>query len=99
VGWLAVSTGLRVQEFSHLLVWEVPPLPAAPTQVPVPFPVPGGITKGGKHRTTWISYEALARVHDYLRLDRPVAAAGSTWLPTADGGGGWAVVVRHSSCR
>ena len=39
-------------------------------QVPIPFPVPAGITKGRKFRTTWISYEALAAVHDYLELDR-----------------------------
>ena len=35
----------------------------APATVPIPFPVPAGVTKGRKFRTTWISYEALAGVH------------------------------------
>jgi hypothetical protein len=68
-------------EFTHLLPWEIPALPPAPTIVPIPFPVPGGITKGRKPRTTWISYEALASVHDYMGLDREAATAGSTWRP------------------
>ena len=47
----------------------------------IPFPVPAAITKGGKFRTTWISYEALATVHDYLELDRAATAEGSGWTP------------------
>ena len=54
---------------------------STPTVVPIPFPVPSGITKGRKFRTTWISYEALAAVHRYLDLDRAVTAEGSSWLP------------------
>jgi integrase len=81
VGDLALATGLRLQEFTQLLGWEVPALPPAPSQVPIPFPVPAGITKGRKFRTTWISYEALAAVHDYLQLDRAAAAEGSGWRP------------------
>jgi len=51
-------------------------LPAAlvaPQRVraPIPFPVPPGIAKGRKFRTTWISYDALAAVHHYLEIDRP----------------------------
>ena len=49
--------------------------------MPIPFPVPAGITKGRKFRTTWISYEALAGLHDYLQLDRAAAADGSGWRP------------------
>lgn len=30
---------------------------------------------------SWISYEALAAVHDYLDLDRPATAEGSGWRP------------------
>ena len=81
VGGFALATGLRLQEFTYLLPWEIPPLPPKPTAVPIPFPVPAGITKGSKFRTTWISYEALAAVHDYLELDRAATADGSTWRP------------------
>lgn len=81
IGDLALSTGLRLQEFSYLLPWEIPALPPSPTGVPVPFPVPAGVTKGRKLRTTWISYEALVGLHDYLQLDRVATTAGSPWRP------------------
>lgn len=81
IGDLALSTGLRLQEFSYLLYWEIPALPTAPTGAPIPFPVPAGVTKGRKLRTTWISYEALAGLHDYLQLDRAATTAGSPWRP------------------
>jgi len=81
IGDLALSTGLRLQEFTHLLPWEIPALPPSPTAVPIPFPVPAGITKGRKHRTTWTSYEALAGLHDYLQLDRVATTPGSGWRP------------------
>lgn len=107
VGGLAVSTGLRLQEFSYLLVYEIPALPAKPTRVPVPFPVPSGVTKGRKFRTTWISYDALAAVHHYLELDRDATAVGSAWCPPErwgeplrvtepDARGGRISGVRHS---
>jgi integrase len=76
-----LTTGLRLQEFSYLLVYEIPALPAARTQVPIPFPVPAGVAKGRKLRTTWVSYDALAAVHQYLELDRPATVAGSRWQP------------------
>jgi site-specific recombinase XerD len=81
VGELALATGLRLQEFSYLLVYEIPALPSARTEVPIPFPVPSGVTKGRKFRTTWISYDALASAHQYLALDRPATVDGSRWLP------------------
>jgi site-specific recombinase XerD len=81
IGDLALSTGLRLQEFTHLLPWEIPALPPSQTAVPIPFPVPAGITKGRKHRTTWTSYEALAGLHDYLKLDRAATTVGSGWRP------------------
>jgi integrase len=80
-GHLAMATGMRLQEFSYLLVYEVPMLPARPTELPIPFPVPAAVTKGGKHRTTWISYQALATVWHYIELDRPLAVDGSAWRP------------------
>ncbi|MFE3526502.1 site-specific integrase [Streptomyces sp. NPDC059161] len=92
VGDLALATGLRLQEFTYLLPWEIPVLPPEPTAVPIPFPVPAGITKGKKFRITWTSYEALACVHDYLELDRAAteaeARAGSRTRRT------WATAVR-----
>ncbi|HEX9354058.1 MAG TPA: site-specific integrase [Streptosporangiaceae bacterium] len=81
VGGLALATGLRLQEFTYLLSYEVPALPPRPTAMPVPFPVPAAIAKGRKFRTTWISYEALAGVRQYLELDRAVTADGSSWRP------------------
>jgi site-specific recombinase XerD len=81
VGQLALSTGLRLQEFSYLLVWEIPALPAAVTAIPIPFPVPAGVSKGRKFRITWISYEALAAVHHYLDLERAATTEGSSWRP------------------
>jgi site-specific recombinase XerD len=81
VGGLALATGLRLQEFTYLLSYEVPALPPRPTAMPVPFPVPAGIAKGRKFRTTWISYEALAGVRQYLELDRAVTVDGSSWWP------------------
>ncbi|WP_405364561.1 site-specific integrase [Kitasatospora sp. NBC_00039] len=78
---LALATGLRLQEFTYLLPWEIPVLPKEPTTVPIPFPVPAGIAKGKKFRTTWTSYEALAGLHDYLALDRAATAEGSAWRP------------------
>jgi hypothetical protein len=43
IGELALATGLRLQEFTHLLSYEIPALPSTPTVVPIRFPVPSGI--------------------------------------------------------
>ncbi len=85
VGELALATGMRLQEFSSLLAWEIPPLPSRPVQAPIPFPVPAGIAKGRKFRTTWISYDALAAVHRYLELDRPATVDATDWRPPPQG--------------
>ncbi|RZL77281.1 MAG: site-specific integrase [Rhodococcus sp. (in: high G+C Gram-positive bacteria)] len=81
IGELALSTGLRLQEFRFLLFYEIPALPAHRSPSPIPFPVPSGIAKGSKFRITWISYEALAAVHHYVELDRAATADGSYWRP------------------
>jgi integrase len=91
VGQLALASGLRRQEFSYLLVYEVPPLPPSPGRLPVPFPVPAGVTKGGKYRTTWIDYASLEAVHQYAGLDRAAAAGGSQWRPPPRWGEGLVV--------
>ncbi|MFK0256394.1 site-specific integrase [Streptomyces sp. NPDC090445] len=83
VGDLVLSSGLRSQEFTYLLDVEVPPLPPKPTALPISFPVPEGVTKGRKFRTTWTSYNSLARVHRYMTTARPLATVGSRWRPPA----------------
>jgi len=86
VGELALATGLRAQEFSSLLAWEIPPMPSRPVKGPIPFPVPAAVAKGRKFRTTWISYDALAAVHHYLDVDRPAVVDGADWRPPARAG-------------
>lgn len=81
MGELVLASGLRRREFTHLLVYEVPALPRERTEVPIPFPVGYGVGKGGKQRTTWISYDALVAVHQYIDFERSVAAQGSRWQP------------------
>lgn len=78
---LALSTGLRAQEFTHLTVYEVPPLPARRTAVPVPLRLAPPTTKGGRGRSTWIAHDALAAVHDYINWDRAASVSASRWMP------------------
>ncbi|MGW7355311.1 tyrosine-type recombinase/integrase [Streptomyces sp. NPDC054802] len=78
---LALSSGLRSQEFTHLTVYEVPPLPRRRTAVPVPLVLAPPTAKGRKGRSTWIGYEDLARVHDYIGWERAATAEGSRWQP------------------
>lgn len=78
---LVLSSGLRSQEFTHLTVYEVPPLPSRPSTVPVLFPLARAITKGEKDRTTWVHYEQLADMHQYIELDRAASAEGFKWHP------------------
>lgn len=83
MGKLALASGLRRQELTHLLVYEVPPLPDRRSAVPVLFPLGRGTTKGSKPRTTWIDYDTLAEVWDYIRLERTAAATRRPWHPPA----------------
>ena len=83
VAQLALATGLRLQEFTYLLAFELPPLPRVATGAPILFPVPSGITKGRKFRTTWIDYAALAEARQYVALDRDATVTGSSWRPPA----------------
>ncbi|MFG2979550.1 tyrosine-type recombinase/integrase [Streptomyces sp. NPDC048331] len=78
---LALSSGLRSQEFTHLTVYEVPPLPRRRSAVPVPLVLAPPTAKGRKGRSTWIDYEALARVHDYIAWDRAAVVEASHWRP------------------
>jgi site-specific recombinase XerD len=78
---LAFATGLRLREFTYLTVFEVPPLPNRRTAVPVPLMLAPPTAKGGRGRSTWIDYDALARVHDYIAWERAAVVQGSRWLP------------------
>jgi site-specific recombinase XerD len=74
------GSGVRVQEASHLLVFELPELPTG-SPVFVDFPLPPSICKGGVGRTTWLPLGALRRVHRYVTFERGVVAARSRWHP------------------
>jgi len=78
---LAFSSGLRSQEWTYLTVYEVPALPRQRTDVPVPLALAPPTTKGSKGRTSWIDYDDLARVWDYIELERAAAVDGSRWTP------------------
>lgn len=78
---LALASGLRAGEFTYLTVYEVPALPRRRTRVPVPLVLAPPTTKGGTGRSSWIDYDALARVHDYIAFDRAAAVGGSLWQP------------------
>lgn len=73
---LALSSGLRSQEFTYLTVYEVPPLRRRRTAVPVSLVLAPPTAKGRKGRSTWIGSEDLARVHDYIGWERAAAAEG-----------------------
>ncbi|MFE3860594.1 site-specific integrase [Streptomyces goshikiensis] len=81
MGRLVISSGLRAQEFTHLLTYELPGLPARRSAVPVRFPLAAQITKGKKARETWASYEALSEFEQYLELDRAAVLAGREYVP------------------
>lgn len=83
VGRLALASGLRRHELTHLLVYELPPLPTRRSAVPVSFPLGPGTTKGAKPRTTWVDHDTLAEVWDYVRLERAAAARRGGWQPPA----------------
>ncbi|MFB8396308.1 site-specific integrase [Streptomyces yangpuensis] len=83
MGGLVTATGLRAQEFTYLLTYELPTLPARRTAVPVWFPLPESTTKGQKARATWTSHRALADVHQYVELDRDAAVTRGRYRPPA----------------
>ena len=78
---LALASGLRAQEFTYLTAFEVPTLPRRRTPIPVALPLAPATVKGGRGRSSWIDYDALARVHDYIGLERAATVDGSRWLP------------------
>ncbi|PJN37420.1 integrase [Streptomyces sp. CB02959] len=80
---LVFSSGKRAQEFTHLLSYELPSLPARRSDVPIRFPLAAQITKGKKARETWTDYDALLEMHQYMDLDRATVLMGRTYAPNA----------------
>lgn len=80
MGELVRRSGLRRQEFSNLLVWEVPQ-PAGPFQDYISLPVSQKIAKGARARTTWVTAAALEAVADYVSLERALQTDCSSWTP------------------
>ncbi|MFH9944402.1 tyrosine-type recombinase/integrase [Streptomyces murinus] len=80
---LVLSSGLRSQEFTHLLSYELPSLPVRRSSVPVRFPLAAQITKGKKARETWADYDALLEVRQYVELDRAAVLMGREYVPAA----------------
>ncbi|MEU5384177.1 site-specific integrase [Kitasatospora cineracea] len=81
MGSLVKSSGLRAQEFTHLLVYELPRVPARRSDVPLRFPLAAEITKGKKPRETWASYDALVDIWQYIELDRAVTVSNRPYVP------------------
>ncbi|MEY9840502.1 site-specific integrase [Streptacidiphilus sp. EB103A] len=81
MGSLVESSGLRAQEFTHLLTYELPRPTARRSEVPVRFPLAAQITKGKKPRTTWASWDALTEMWQYIDLDRQALTAGREYRP------------------
>jgi len=77
---LALASGLRVGEFTHLTVYEVPALPSRRTGVPVPMMLAPPTTKGGKGRSSWIDYDAPG---PGPRLHRLRSRGGHGWFTAA----------------
>ncbi|WP_205328661.1 site-specific integrase [Glycomyces sp. YM15] len=78
---LALSSGLRSQEFTFLTVYEVPRMPPRRTEVPLPLILAPATAKGGKGRASWIEYDDLARVWDYIDMERSLSVEQSRWRP------------------
>ena len=78
VGGLALASGLRLQEFTYLLVYEIPALPPKPTEVPIPFAVPSGVTKGPE----------VPHDLDFLMMRWPNCTSIGSWGRAVTVGGG-----------
>ena len=74
VGDLALATGLRLSEFTHLLVMGNPAAAADTDGDPDPVSGAGeGSPRAASSAPHGFRNEALAGLHDYLQLDRAAA--------------------------
>jgi integrase len=81
MGSLVVSSGLRAQEFTHLLTYELPSPSARRSEVPVRFRLAAQLTKGKKARETWASWDSLTEMAQYSDLDRAALVGGREYRP------------------
>ena len=78
---LLSSTGMRVQEASHLLVSELPELPSKQTSF-IRMSLPAPICKGGTGRWILIPPATLRGLNSYQRMERANAAARGGYSPS-----------------
>lgn len=67
---LLVTTGLRLQEASHLLTVELPTPDRSQGQRSLPFRLAAAIAKGGKSREIRLPLRLLERLDDYAGVER-----------------------------
>jgi len=67
---LLVTTGLRLQEGSSLLLAELPALDSHPDQRSIPFPIAATTAKGNKGREVRLPLRLLRRLRDYADVER-----------------------------
>jgi hypothetical protein len=67
---LLVTTGLRLQEGSSLLLAELPALDSHPDQRSIPFPIAAATAKGNKGREVRLPLRLLRRLRDYADVER-----------------------------
>lgn len=67
---LLVTTGLRLQEGSSLLLAELPAPDLHHDQRSIPFPIAATIAKGGKGRDVRLPLRLLGRLRDYADVER-----------------------------
>jgi len=72
---LLVTTGLRLQEASHLLTVELPTSDRHQGQRSLPFRLAAAIAKGGKAREVRLPLRLLERLRDYAEVERTNALA------------------------
>ncbi len=68
---LIVSTGLRLEEASALLAYEIPaPVETAGSSRQIPFTLPDLLTKGSRGRTILLPQRIAARIRGYRDIER-----------------------------
>lgn len=73
---LLVSTGLRLEEAGSLLACDLPKLGASDgSQRQTRLDLPPSISKGNRGRTILIPHRIIARLYDYIDIERSRAAA------------------------
>ena len=72
---LLVTTGLRLQEASHLLTAELPSSVRGQSHRSLPFRLAAATAKGGKAREVRLPLRVLERLRDYAEVERANALA------------------------